>query len=160
MPSAFKVYAILFLYATIFLGELKHYYTKYPWWDNMLHGSSALFFGLIGFTIMYLLYETGEIKANSKTIAIFTFAFALSIGALWEIVEFTIDQITNSSHWQGVGLFDTMKDLIVDSCGALLSSILGYLYLKREEKGKGEGTIVKPMMKEFKKDNPKLFKKK
>ena len=34
----------------------------------------------------------------------------------------------------------------------VFSAIMGYLYIKRES-----GIVVKPIMKEFKKDNPKLF---
>jgi hypothetical protein len=47
-----------------------------------------------------------------------------------------------------------MKDLIDDAIGALFSGIMGYLYIKRES-----GIVVKPIMKELKKDNPRFFKK-
>lgn len=53
------------------------------------------------------------------------------------------------------GLLDTMKDLIDDTLGALFSAIMGYLYLKRQS-----GIVVKPLVKEFKKDNPRFFRKK
>jgi hypothetical protein len=45
-----------------------------------------------------------------------------------------------------------MKDLIADSIGALFSAIMGYLYLKIDS-----GIVVKSMVKEFKKDNPRFF---
>ncbi len=56
---------------------------------------------------------------------------------------------------QGGSLSDTMGDLIIDSIGALFSAIMGYLHLKRES----GIAVVKPMTKEFEKDNPELFKK-
>jgi len=157
IPLQLEVFAVLFIYASLFLGELKNYYAVYWWWDILLHTGSGLALGLIGFIILYILYKTKKIKTSPKTIAMFTFAFALAIGALWEIVEFTIDStfgsISNNVLMQG-SLRDTMWDLIVDSIGALFSAVMGYLCIKRES-----GIVVKPMVKEFKKDNPKFFKK-
>jgi len=163
IPTGLKVYTVLFIYTTLFLGELQNYYAKYWWWDIMIHISSGLAFGVIGFIILYILYKAGKIKTSPKMIAMFTFAFALAIGALWEIFEFTIDStlgpISNHSYMQtvvnGCGLVDTMKDLIDDSIGALFSSIMGYLYLKKES-----GVIVKQVTKEFKRKNPRMFKRK
>ena len=102
------------------------------------------------------------IKTSPKMIAMFSFAFALAIGALWEIGEFTMDSflgpISNNALTQtvvnGCGLVDTMKDLIGDSIGALFTAIMGYLYLKWDS-----GILVKSVTKEFKKDNPRFFNK-
>jgi hypothetical protein len=57
----------------------------------------------------------------------------LSIGALWEIFEFLMDSLFGL-NMQKSGLIDTMWDLIVDALGALVISILGYLYLKGDIK--------------------------
>ncbi len=163
IPTALEVYSIIFIYATLFLGELNHYYTKFWWWDVLLHISSGLAFGIIGFIILYMLHKSEKVTTSPKTVAIFTFSFALAIGAVWEIVEFTIDYTLGSTMQNGSffwttqqdGVFDTMKDLINDSIGALFSAIMGYLYLKKHS-----GIVVKPVVKEFKKDNPRFFKKK
>jgi hypothetical protein len=61
-------------------------------------------------------------------VALFAFMFALGMGAIWEIMEFAIDQ-TFGTTMQKSGLVDTMWDLIVDGLGALTISILGYGYL-------------------------------
>ncbi len=160
IPTGLKLFSVLFIYTTLFLGELHNYYTKYWWWDVMIHISSGLAFGLIGFIVLYILYKSGKVKTSPKMIAMFSFAFALAIGALWEIVEFTIDStfgpISNHSYMltvvDGCGLVDTMKDLINDSIGALFSAVMGYLYLKMES-----GIVVKQIIKEFKRKNPRLF---
>jgi uncharacterized membrane protein YjdF len=112
-----------------------------------------------------MLHKSEKIKTSPKTVAIFSFAFALAMGALWEIVEFSIDMIfgpisngvlmqSGRFFWTNIqgGLVDTMKDLIDDSIGGIFSAVMGYLYIKRES-----GIVVKPIMKEFKKDNPKFF---
>ncbi|MFA6974323.1 MAG: hypothetical protein WC238_06380 [Parcubacteria group bacterium] len=160
IPFPLEVFSVLFIYASLFLGELNHYYTTYWWWDVLLHMASGLAFGIIGFIILYVLSQVEKIQTSPKLVAIFSFSFALAIGALWEIVEFTIDRTlgtnmqSGSFFWTNLngGLLDTMKDLIDDSIGALFSGIMGYLYLK-----KNSGIVVKPMAKEFKKDNPEIF---
>jgi len=162
IPLPFWILAVAFIYASLFLGEVKNYYAAYWWWDVLLHAAAGLGFGIIGFVILYMIYKTGKIKTSPKMVAVFSFAFALTIGTLWEIVEFAIDNtlgfISNGVPMQslvnGCGLVDTMKDLILDSAGALFSSIMGYLYLTKDS-----GIVVKPLMKEFKKGNPRLFKK-
>lgn len=162
IPPRLEVYIIAFLYATLFLGELKSYYAMYWWWDVVIHTSSGLAFGVVGFILLYILYKAEKIKTSPKTIAMFSFVFALAIGALWEIVEFGIDNLFNNSHMQA-SLSDTMWDLIVDSLGALFSAVVGYLYIKSETGMAGTAmveTAITPMVQNFKKDNPGLFKKK
>ena len=142
------------MYASLFLGEIKSYYTLFWWWDIILHIGSGIAFGFIGFLILYVLYKGDKIKAKPSTIAIFSFSFGLAIGALWEIFEFAIDNILRT-NLQKSGLVDTMWDLIVDGFGALIASIIGYFYIKKEKKG-----LFNKLVKEFKKENPKLFRKK
>ncbi|MBN1539799.1 MAG: hypothetical protein JW939_06615, partial [Candidatus Thermoplasmatota archaeon] len=55
--------------------------------------------------------------------------FAVTLGVLWEIFEFGVDQLFGW-NMQRSGLKDTMTDLIVDVLGALSVSIAGYLYMK------------------------------
>ena len=161
IPAQLEVYSVVFIYVTLFLGELNNYYTTFWWWDVLVHISSGLAFGIIGFIILYVLSKAEKIKTSPKVFAIFSFAFALAIGALWEIVEFTIDHTlgTNMQYgsffWTSTygGLVDTMKDLIDDSIGALFSAVMGYLFIRR-----ASGIVVKPIVKEFKKDNPRFFK--
>ncbi|MCX6748749.1 MAG: hypothetical protein NT076_04020 [Candidatus Pacearchaeota archaeon] len=158
IPLPLGIFVIIFLYASLFLGELKNYYAAYWWWDIVLHTSSGVAFGIIGFIILYILYKTEKIKTNPKTIAMFTFAFAFAIGALWEIVEFTIDStlgpISNNVLMQG-SLKDTMGDLIVDALGALFVAVVGYFYIKNESGI--VGIVINPITKKFKKDNPRFF---
>ncbi len=163
IPLPLSIFAVVYIYAALFLGSLNNYYAKFWWWDVVLHTSSGLAFGIIGFFILYVLYRTKKIRASPKMVAMFSFTFALAIGTLWEIFEFTADSIFGmgmqvgnffGTSMLGGNLADTMKDLINDSIGALFSAAMSYLYLKRDS-----GIVFKPMVKEFKKDNPRFFKK-
>ena len=154
LPIEFELVIIIFMYASLFLGEIKSYYTRFWWWDLILHAGSGIAFGFIGFLTLYVLYKSGKIKAKPSTIAIFSFSFGLAIGTMWEIFEFVID-ILLKTNLQKSGLVDTMGDLIVDGVGAFIASLVGYFYIKKERLG-----FFNKLMKEFKKENPKLFRKK
>ncbi|MBT7706254.1 hypothetical protein HN747_02290 [archaeon] len=151
IPVEFEILLVVFVYATLFLGEVGNFYTHFWWWDIILHVGSAVAFGIIGFMILFVLYNQGKVQMNPIWLAIFSFAFAMAIGSIWEIFEFGMDQIFGM-NMQKSGLMDTMADLIIDSIGALFASALGFLYLK----GKGRFSF-NVLLERFVKDNPKLF---
>jgi uncharacterized membrane protein YjdF len=129
LPLQFEMAITVFLFATLFLGENDNYYYRFAWWDVVLHGGSAFAFGFAGFLILYLLVIRGKLQASPFLIAIFSFTFALAIGAMWEIFEFTMD--TNfGTNMQKSGLRDTMGDLIVDASAAAIASAIGYFNLR------------------------------
>jgi len=154
LPIEFEFAIILFIYASLFLGEIHSYYTKLWWWDVVLHISSGIALGFAGFLILYILDSQGKVKANPIWIAIFAFCFGVALGAVWEIFEFGMDQLFGY-NMQKSGLVDTMWDLIVDSLGALLTSVVGYFYIK----GKKEPLFTRLLYK-FTKENPKYLKSK
>lgn len=128
-PSEFEIVVILFIYAALFLGESNLFYDRFWWWDTMLHSSSGLILGNIGYALVSYLNGSSTVKINLSPlfVALFSFCFALSIGALWEIYEFSMDSFFGF-NMQRTGLDDTMKDLILDTLGALLFSVLGYYH--------------------------------
>ena len=54
------------------------------------------------------------------------FCVGLSIGALWDVFDFTMGQLFGL-NMQKSGLVDTMKDLSVDTVGAASGAFAGYL---------------------------------
>ncbi len=129
IPTEIQMIIVLFIYSSLYLGEIQSYYIKFWWWDIFLHAGSAIIFGFLGFTILYFMYSRNNIKARPWAIAIFSFTFAIAIGAIWEIFEFSVDQLLGY-NMQKSGLIDTMWDLIVDALGAILATGIGYIYLK------------------------------
>ena len=132
IPAEFEVLAVLFVYASLFLGEMQGYYLKYWWWDILLHMGSGLILGIFGFLLVYVINEHEDLELHMKPsfIALFAFMFSIGIGTIWEIFEFTLDQ-TLGMTTQGNSLVDTMSDLIVDGIGALIISLLGFSYLRK-----------------------------
>jgi hypothetical protein len=136
LPLEFHFFIVLFAFATLFLGEVAGFYERLWWWDLALHSVSAVGFGIVGFVILYTLYDSKRFVAQPFVGALFTFTFAIAIGALWEIFEFTMDSLFGL-NMQKSGLRDTMSDLIVDSIGAFVSATVAYLYIVRRGHGSG-----------------------
>jgi len=163
IPHEFEFLAIIFIYAALFLGEVHGYYTRYWWWDLMLHGGSGLILGILGFLLVYVLNENEDIDLSLTPgfMAFFAFVFAMAFGAIWEIFEFTMDQVFGMNMQKPMlndpsGLTDTMWDLIIDAIGAGIISALGYIHLRN----KGSDSFLEKWIDEFIERNPRLFRKK
>ena len=130
-PSEFEILIMGFIFASLYLGEINSFYTRFWWWDGMLHTFSGLIIALIGFTLVLILNneEKVRMKLGPGFVAIFAFCFALAAGVIWEMFEFWLDSFFGMSM-QETGIVDTMWDLIVDSIGALIVSAIGYFYLR------------------------------
>lgn len=129
LPRSLSLFVVFFAYATLFLGEIHDFYEYFWWWDVFLHGGSAMILGLIGLIITRMMISSETVTANALMRSVFAFAFAVAIGALWEIFEFVADLIFGLDM-QKSGLVDTMLDLIVDVTGAFIVSSLAYLHWK------------------------------
>ncbi|WP_368184575.1 hypothetical protein [Aestuariibius sp. HNIBRBA575] len=129
LPASFFAAIVVFLFASLFLGEVFDFYERYPWWDVLLHGGSAMGFGLAGFLFALLIFEGEDYAAPPIAMGFIGFCIAVSIGAVWEIFEFLMD-LAFGLNMQKSGLMDTMWDLIVDVIGASIGGGSGYLYLK------------------------------
>lgn len=143
VPSFMNIVFVIFLYAAIYLGEVRSFYYYIPHWDTVLHTFSGAMIGALGFSLVNLLNDSHKVQINLSPlfVAVFAFSFALALGALWEVYEFSFDgllglNMQKFAYQDGsprVGrnaLQDTMKDLIVDALGALGTSIMGYISLK------------------------------
>ena len=153
IPSRMMIAYALFLYAAIYLGEFRDFYYVIPHWDNILHGFSGGMLGSLGFSLIVLLNKTDRVHLSPIFVALFALCFAVSIGVIWEIYEFTVDGILGLNMQKyalrdGTPLIgrdavaDIMHDLIIDTIGAGIISVLGYISLKYK-KGWFENFILR-----------------
>jgi uncharacterized membrane protein YjdF len=161
IPAEFHITAVVFIFASFYLGEVQDFYHRIWWWDIALHATAGLLMGVFGFLLIYILNasERVELHMTPGFIAFFAFTFAVAIGALWEIFEFGMDQILGTNMQKPMlgdpsGLTDTMWDMIVNAIGALIISIAGYWYLKRRR-----DFFVKDWIRKFIRKNPDMFRK-
>ena len=153
LPLPFLLFTTLFCFASIFLGEAFDFYERLWWWDLALHGSSAVGFGLMGFLFAFMLFEGDRFAAPPSAIALISFCIAMTVGATWEIFEFTMDAGLGM-NMQKSGLSDTMGDLILTAFGGLIASVTGYLYLRESSAG-----LLGRGLSQFIKVNGRLYRK-
>lgn len=134
LPLEFDFFLVLFVFASLFLGEMQSYYERFWWWDVVLHTSAGILMGLIGFSLVFVLnrHARVEVMLSPFFMALFAFCFAEAIGVIWEVFEFAMDSFFGM-NMQKSGLVDTMWDLIVNTMGAALVSTVGYFYVKGGE---------------------------
>ena len=137
IPSEVQIFATLFIFATIFLGEVRDYYERIWWWDLVLHGTAGLLLGLVGFMVVNALNERRDVqlKMRPSFVALFAFLFSVGVGTFWEVFEFAMDQLFGLTMQKPMfgdasGLTDTMWDLIVDMAGAAVVSLAGWRYIR------------------------------
>lgn len=106
------------------------WYLKFRFYDVVLHAYGTMIIALLGFMFVYMLYYLGKIKLSIRTMAIFTFLFAMAVGGLWEIAEFSIDHALGTNAQMG-SLQDTMGDLIFDGVGGILVAFFGMWYVRK-----------------------------
>ncbi len=147
IPFFLYIAYIIFLYCSIFLGEAQSFYYKIPHWDTILHAMSSLMLGFFGFMFITILNrdEHTLMRLSPFFVSLFAFCFAVTIGAIWEVYEFTMDGLmgfnmqkhstANGVPLEGhLALVDTMKDIIIDAIGAFSASLMGYIGLKQNKK--------------------------
>ncbi len=160
IPAEFHLTAVIFTFAALYLGEVQEFYQRVWWWDIALHATAGLLMGILGFLLIYILNESKRIDIHLTPgfIAFFAFTFAVTIGTVWEIFEFSMDQIFGLNMQKPMlgdpsGLTDTMWDMIVNAIGAIIISLMGWWYLKYEK-----DFFMKEWIRKFIKKNPRLFK--
>lgn len=145
VPDRIQIMYFIFLYMAIFLGEVRNYYYRFPFWDSILHAFSGGMLAVIGLLLINLLNgrENLHLDLSPLFVALFAVSFAVLSGVVWEIYEFTADGLlgTNMQKFMQYGgevmvgrdaLLDTMYDLIIDLVSAALVGVFGYFSLKAE----------------------------
>jgi uncharacterized membrane protein YjdF len=159
IPYEFQLTTQLFVFAALFLGEVRSYYERFWWWDIVLHTASGLLLGVFGFLLVYVLNESRrlDISMRPRFVALFAFLFAVAGGAIWEIFEFSMDQVFATQMQKPMlgdpsGLTDTMWDLIVDTGGALTVAMLGWRRMRSKRP-----SFIDSWIRKFIASNPSMF---
>lgn len=152
VPLGLYIVIALFAFDALVLGDALNFYGKYPWWDSFLHFHSGIILSFVAFWLIDLLMEKDRkyIYLNKYFLSLFIVMFSLGVGGIWEICEYTCDEIfhTNSQQYMETtegtlvgsediplkghdALNDTMKDLMLDLGGSLI--IAAYAFVKHDD---------------------------
>ena len=146
-PDWMMILYFIFLYCAIFLGEVRNYYINVPLWDDILHGFSGVMAGFFAFMLISVAMQRAgrdRMLLPPLLTALFAFVFSVAVGALWEIYEFTLDaflELNMQKYRENDGtmlvgreaVFDTMKDIVIDTVGAFFAATAGYISMKRKK---------------------------
>ncbi len=107
LPTMLESLAFLFIFCAEILGEIEGYYVKYAFWDTMLHTVNGFMFAAFGFCLVDIFNRNPRFKFRLSPIflAVTAFCFSMTIGVLWEFLEFGIDRLF---------LTDMQKDFIIE----------------------------------------------
>jgi len=130
VPAVFMYVTIVFIFSSVFFGQFGGLYDRWHWYDSFLHFISALAFGLAGFLLLFVFYVHNKLRLPKSIILFFTFFFCLGVGALWEIIEYGIDNVFGT-NMQVNSLDDTMIDLMLNGLGAVVAVTFCYIYMSR-----------------------------
>lgn len=105
IPPLFESIIYLFIFSAEILGEVNHFYTLIPGWDTILHTLNGFLCAAIGFAMVDLLNRhSSNLNLSPFYLAATAFCFSMTIGVIWEFIEFFGDQFF---------FLDMQKDFIV-----------------------------------------------
>jgi len=146
-----------FAFLSLAGGTVYNLYVVIPIWDKILHSLSGPLFSLVGIEIATVLLKNQPQGARKAAAAVvIAFLFALAVGYLWEIFEYTVDSVIpgyDNQRWKagileqlsdgtyivsdrrGTALIDTMSDMICNFIGSFIFLlILLFVLLKNPQR--------------------------
>lgn len=98
--------SLLFIFSAEILGEIQSFYIIFPMWDTMLHTINGFLAAAIGFSLVHIMNEDERIQFQLSPLylVIVAFSFSMTIGVIWEIFEFAMDNFL---------CLDMQKDTII-----------------------------------------------
>ncbi|WP_147534274.1 hypothetical protein [Bacillus marasmi] len=104
-PNMLEMIIILFIFSSTILGELSDFYGYFKIWDTALHTLNGFLAAGVGFSLAYLLNKNAEgMNLTPLFLAIVTFSFSMTVGVMWEFIEYSADRWMN---------LDMQKDRII-----------------------------------------------
>lgn len=128
LPFELDLLITLMLFLHTFMGEGLNLYHIVWFYDKVLHVYGTAVIAMLAFLIVYTLHYTKKVRLSIPLIGFFTVTFAMAVGGLWEIGEFTVDKLFDR-HTQD-GLDDTMYDMIHDLIGGVVIAAAGMIYVR------------------------------
>ena len=106
LPTTLEVLTYLFIYSAAILGEIQNFYGSFEHWDTMLHTLNGFLSAAIGFSLVDILNNNDRLHIDMTPafVALVAFCFSMTIGVMWEFVEFGVDRYF---------IMDMQKDSII-----------------------------------------------
>ncbi|MBQ9784509.1 MAG: hypothetical protein IJW29_03310 [Clostridia bacterium] len=106
LPMVLEIIAVLFVFCANILGEIAEFYTRIPFWDDMLHYVSGFIFAAFGFALVDILNRNRNVEFHLSPIfmSLMALCFSVTVGVVWEFFEFSVDYFLH---------MDMQKDTVI-----------------------------------------------
>ncbi len=113
LPSVLETIILLFIFCALILGEINHFYIKFPYWDTILHTLNGFICAAVGFSLVDILNQNEKFKFQLSPLflALVAFCFSMTVGVVWEFFEFAMDMIFD---------MDMQKDTIINNINSVV----------------------------------------
>ena len=118
LPSALEIILLVFIFSAEILGEIDAFYLKIPAWDTVLHTLNGFLMAAIGFSLVDILNRSKRFSFELSPVfmAVVAFCFSMTIGVLWEFMEFGFDYFFH---------LDMQKDTVLSSISSVMLNSSG-----------------------------------
>ena len=141
LPFGTKSFIALALFLHIAGGINRWYWKFMPYYDKLAHGVSALALGLLIFSF-FLVMDYWEIRVRPSRILLGMFILVFLFGLSWEVGEYYIDVLVQSSYNNGVT--DSILDMVSNTIGSIVAIAIAVHYLRSLSEGKTPAFLLQP----------------
>jgi hypothetical protein len=145
LPKEFELAVLFFVVISFFMGEIRGF---------VIQAFFGLAIGLIGFTLMIILYSNSKTDISPWLIVLFAFSFSVTIGFGIELIKYHL-KLFLDYKFSVADYSYAMNGLTWVCGGAFLSAIAGYGYMKKYRITKLR--FIRKFVDRFKHKNPNFF---
>lgn len=147
MPLYMHLWAVMAVGLHTF-GLVMGFYDTVWWWDELTHAISSSMVCMIAALALFLFdVHSVKIKVPRWAYPLMILIFAIFVGVVWEVAEFTGDLVANTGMQYSIA--DTLGDCYVDLAGGTLTSLLWVACLWRDPGGQLESSVQAPLLRLF-----------
>ncbi len=147
MPMFMHAWAALAVGLHTF-GLVRGLYDTTWWWDELTHFISSSMVCMIAALGLYLFdIHSVKIKVPRWAYPMMVLTFAIFIGVIWEVAEFTGDLLAGTRMQYSI--LDTVRDCYVDLLGGMFTSLLWVTWLWRDPSGELGSSVQAPLIRLF-----------
>lgn len=125
VPKYMIILFLLTLVMNTFFGYYFNLYIKTKTFDRYLHAFGSFTSSILAYTIIIDVFN--EAIDSEVFSAIIVFSLGMTLGTIFEIIEFTSDKLKKTKHQHG--LTDTDFDMIFNMIGAVIAAVYSILFI-------------------------------
>ncbi len=143
-PNRLVAGVAIFSATALVFGEYFDGYERVPRLDMALHAASCAVLAVVGMGLVLLLTAGGPSRTTLGVSSVLAFGFAMMVGAMWEVMEFSLDGLFGTDTQKG-SLSDTMWDVIANGSGAALGALAADVTLRTRRHVPPAGLLMDTM---------------